>query len=88
MQRATWLSPRSARTPAPAALATGPGGNVFSAHGVLSGRRRFSTYTVRSQAGMFQTGGAVENNIEGHGADPSVPLFRPMGRHRRERIID
>ena len=64
-------------TPAPAALVAGPGGNVFSAHGVLSGRRRFSTYTVRSQAGMFQTGGAAQNNVEGHGADPSVPLFRP-----------
>ena len=65
--------------PAPAPLATGPGGNVFAATGLLSGRQRFSQYTVRSQAGMFQTGAQVEPANEGTASDPGVPLYRPRG---------
>ena len=64
-------------TPAPAALSTGPGGNVFSANGILSGQRRFSQYTVRSQAGMFQTGGPVQPANQGQSNDAGVPLYRP-----------
>jgi len=62
---------------APAALATGPGGNVFEAHGTLSGRRRFSKYTIRSQAGLAVTGSTVDPDIEGRALDPAVPRYRP-----------
>ena len=65
--------------PAPAGLATGPGGNVYAARGVLSGKQRFSQYTVRSQAGMIQTGSTVDPSIEGQSSDAGVPLFRPLG---------
>ena len=62
---------------APAALATGPGGNVFEARGELAGHQRYSTYTIRSQQGMHQTGGAVACQIEGQATDAGVPRYRP-----------
>jgi prophage tail gpP-like protein len=64
-------------TPAPSPLATGPGGNVFAARGLLSGQHRFSEYTIRSQAGMWQTGGPVQPANTGVANDPGVPLLRP-----------
>lgn len=64
-------------SPAPSPLATGPGGNVFAARGLLAGRQRFSQYTVRSQAGMWQTGSQVQPANQGQASDPGVPLYRP-----------
>lgn len=62
---------------APASLAMGQGGNVFAARGVLSGRQRYSQYTVRSQVGLWVTGSDVQPNIEGTAQDPGVPRNRP-----------
>lgn len=63
---------------APAPLATGPGGNVFLARGLLSGRQRFSSYTIRSQAGLWQTqNGQTADATAGQAQDPGVPRHRP-----------
>lgn len=62
---------------APAALVMGPGGNVFRGRGTLSGKRRHSQYTVRSQAGIKQTGSTVQNAVLARAYDYSVPRYRP-----------
>ncbi|HEY3909461.1 MAG TPA: hypothetical protein VGM07_06180 [Stellaceae bacterium] len=65
---------------APAALATGPGGNVFQAHGELAGQQRYSQYVIRSQQGLVHTkNGQVATQIEGQAADGGVPRYRPWG---------
>lgn len=61
---------------APAGLTTGPGGNVFEARGTLSGRHRFSKYTIRSQTSLNVTG-VAETDIEAQALDPAVPRYRP-----------
>lgn len=63
---------------ATAPLATGPGGNVYSAEGKLAGNQRYSQYVMHSQQGLHQTGnGKVNTQIEGQASDPGVPRFRP-----------
>jgi prophage tail gpP-like protein len=62
---------------APAGLMMGPGGNVFRARGCLAGNARFQKYSVRSQAGIKQTGSTVQNAISAVAYDTSVPRYRP-----------
>lgn len=62
---------------APASLVMGPGGNVFRARGKLSGKNRYSKYTVRSQAGIKQTGASVQNAVSAIAYDAGVPRYRP-----------
>lgn len=65
----------TARAPAP--LVSGPGGNVFRARGCLDCKGRYSKYSVRSQAGIKQTGSHVQNAVSAVAYDNSVPRNRP-----------
>ena len=62
---------------APAPLVMGQGGNVFRAKGCLDGKGRYSKYTIRSQAGMWQTGATVQNEVAAVAYDEGVPRYRP-----------
>jgi prophage tail gpP-like protein len=62
---------------APAPLVMGPGGNVYRGTGDLDGDQRYSQYTVRSQAGIKQTGSTVQNAVSAIAHDPGVPRYRP-----------
>src|SRR5665213_1347432 len=52
------------------------GENVLSARGKLSGRDRFSQYTIRSQVGMAAAQ-EVDTAVKAIAKDPAVPRFRP-----------
>lgn len=62
---------------APASLVQGQGGNVYRARGVLSGRERYSKYTIHSQAGIAVTDTTVQNAVVAIATDPAVPRYRP-----------
>lgn len=62
---------------APSPLVMGQGGNVLRASGTLSGRPRYSKYTVHSQAGIAVTDTTVQNAVAGVAYDPGVPRYRP-----------